>query len=116
MKFVFQFLFILIASLIIQLFLPWWSIALVAFAGGYFLKSSQNFLAGFLSVALLWGGYAIWIDLGGAAPLADRVAGILSVSKTLLFVLTALVGGLVAGFAALSGSILKQDKRKSLYY
>jgi hypothetical protein len=116
MKFLIQFLFIVIGSFLIQLFLPWWSIAIVALAAGYFLKSSQNFLAGFLGVALLWGAYAFWLDQGGAAPLADRVAGILSISKTLLFVLTSLVGGLVAGFAALSGSILKQDKRKSLYY
>ncbi|MCZ8214945.1 MAG: hypothetical protein O9262_01835 [Cyclobacteriaceae bacterium] len=116
MKFLVQLLFIVAGSFLIQLFLPWWSIAIVAFAGGFLFKSSQNFLAGFLSLALLWGLYAFWIDLGGAAPLADRVAGISSISKPLLFVLTAVVGGLVGGFAALSGSILKKDKRKSLYY
>lgn len=116
MKFLMQFLFIVIGSFVIQLFLPWWSMAIVAFAGGYLFKSTQNFLTGFLGVALLWGAYAFWLDLGGAAPLADRVAGILSISKPLLFLLTATVGGFVGGFAALTGSILKQDKRKSLYY
>lgn len=116
MKFLFQLLFIAIGSFVIQLFLPWWSIAIIAFAAGYLIKSSQNFLAGFLGIALLWALYALWLDQNGAAPLADRVAGILSISKPLLFVLTALIGGLVAGFACLSGSILKKDKRKSLYY
>ena len=116
MKFLLQLIIILVGSLVAQVLLPWWSIALVAFAGGYLFKSSQNFLAGFIAVALLWGVYALWLDNGGAAPLADRVAGILSISKTLLFVVTATLGGLVAGLAAYTGSLLKKDKRKSLYY
>lgn len=116
MKFLLQFVFIVIVALVLQLFLPWWSLVFAGLAGGFFLKSRLNFLAGFLSIALLWGGYALLLDSVGAAPLAERVAGILTISKPLLFVATALIGGLVGGFAALTGSLLKADKRKSLYY
>ena len=116
MKFLLQLIVIVAGALIAQVLLPWWSIAIAAFAGGYLFKSSQNFLAGFMAIALLWGVYALWLDNGGAAPLADRVAGILAISKTLLFVVTAVLGGLVGGFAAYTGSLLKKDKRKSLYY
>jgi len=116
MKFVLQFIAIAIGAFVLELFLPWWSIAIVAFAFGYLLKSKQNFLAGFLALALLWGAYAFFIDARGAAPLAERVAGIFTINKTLLFFITAFIGGIVAGFAALSGSLLKRSKRKSLYY
>jgi hypothetical protein len=116
MKFGIQLIAIAVGSLVAQLFLPWWSIALVAFACGYGLKSSQNFLAGFLAVGILWAGYAYFLDAAGAAPLAERVAGILTISKNLLFLVTAFVGGLVGGLAAVTGSLLRQEKRKSLYY
>jgi hypothetical protein len=116
MKFLLQVLFISAGSVIAEQFLPWWSIAPVAFAGGYLLKSSQNFLAGFLAVGLTWIVYAFVIDFHAAAPLADRVAAIFSINKTLLIVATGVIGGLVAGFAALTGSLLKRSKRKSLYY
>lgn len=116
MKFVLQLLAIGLGSLLAQLFLPWWSIAPVAFVFGYALKSSQNFLAGFLAVALLWSGYAYMLDAGGAAPLAEGVAAIIKVSKPALFGITALVGGLVGGFAATTGALLKSEKRKNPYY
>lgn len=116
MKFLIQLIAIIASSLVLQLFFPWWSMTLAAFAFGYLLKSSQNFLAGFVAIALLWSGYAFFLDSAGAAPLADRVAGILNINKTLLFLVTGLLGGIVAGFASLTGSLLKSDKRKSLYY
>lgn len=116
MKFLLQLLAILLSALVVQLYLPWWTMAIAAFAFGYLLKSSQNFFAGFLAIALLWGGYAFFLDSAAAAPLAERVAGILSINKTLLFFATSLLGGLVAGFACLTGSLLKTEKRKSQYY
>jgi hypothetical protein len=116
MKFLIQLFAILISAFVLQLFFPWWTIAITAFAFGYLLKSNQNFFSGFLAIALLWGGYAFFLDSAGAAPLAERVAGVLSINKTLLFFVTSLLGGLVAGFACLTGSLLKTEKRKSSYY
>jgi hypothetical protein len=116
MRFLFQLMAILGSALVLQLFLPWWTMAIAAFAFGYLLKSNQNFFAGFLAIALLWGGYAFLIESNSAAPLADRVAAILFVNKNLLILITAVLGGLVAGFATVTGSLLRKNKRKSLYY
>ena len=116
MNFLKQTIAIFFGVALIQCFLPWWTLAIVALAAGYLLKSKYNFLAGFIAVALLWAGYAYFIDANGAAPLADRVASILYINKPLLFLATAFLGGLVGGFASLTGSLLKKDKRKSLYY
>ena len=109
MKFLIQFLVILVSAYVLELFLPWWSIAISGAAGGYFFKSGISFLSGFLAIALLWTGKAYLIDMTAAVPLTDQIATILLIkSKALLFLITALVGGLVGGFSSLTGSLAKK--------
>jgi hypothetical protein len=115
MKFIIQFITILIGAYILELFLPWYCIAISAFLGGYILKSNANFFAGFLAIGLLWLLKAMLIDATSTSILADRVALIFPVKqKALLYVVMVLLGGLVGGFAALAGSALKQERKK--YY
>jgi len=111
MKFVIQFIAIALAAFILELFMPWWCIAIAALAGGYALKSKANFLAGLLGISLLWLIKAWMLDAAASAPLTERVAAIFSLSKPLLLLVTALLGGLVGGFAAMSGGALKKEKR-----
>ena len=111
MKFVIQFIAIAITAFILELFMPWWCIAVAAFVAGYALKSKVNFLAGFAGIGILWLIKALMLDISSAAPLTERVAGIFSLSKPLLMLVTVLVGGLVGGFAAMSGGALKKEKR-----
>jgi hypothetical protein len=116
MRFVFQTLFIIILALALELFLPWWSIAIAAFAFGYLLNSKANFAAGFIAILLLWFFKSLLIDLSSSTDLVERIASILAVDdKYLLMIVTGSVGGLVGGFAALTGSILKQRKRRYYY-
>jgi hypothetical protein len=116
MRFLIQLLVITILASIFELFLPWWSIALAAFIGGYFFPTRINFIAGFLSIAILWSIMAIIIEISAAAPLTERVAAIFKLSKPLLFVVTAVLGGLVGGFAAMAGGSLRPEKRRAKYY
>ena len=111
MKFVVQLIAIAASAFILELFMPWYGIAFAAFAMGYSLKTKANFLAGFLGIALLWLVKAWLIDASASAPLTEKVAAILTVNKTLLFAITALIGGLIGGFAALSGSLLKAERK-----
>jgi hypothetical protein len=114
MKFILQLLAIALLAYILELFLPWYSIALAAFAIGFLLKSRANFMAGFLAIGLVWFIAAWLMDRASSSDLADRVALIFPVKqKSLLFLVTALIGGLVGGFAALTGSLLKNDRRRS---
>jgi len=108
MKFIIQFIAIALAAFLLELFMPWWCIAIAATAGGYALKSKANFLAGLLAIALLWLLKAWLLDASSAAPLAERVAAIFSLNKSLLMLATALIGGLVGGFAAMAGGALKK--------
>lgn len=115
MKFIFQLFGIAILAHMFGIFLPWYSIAIAAFVVGYALKSKANFLAGFLGIALLWGGKAWLMDSAANTDLTQRVAHIFTLKqKELLFLVMAVIGGLIGGFAALTGSLLK-GKTKSHY-
>lgn len=115
-RFFIQTLIITIVASVLELFLPWWSIAVAAFVGGYVLRSRANFLAGFLAIGLLWAATSLIIDFSSNSNLAERVAAIFSVNKPLLFVITAIIGALVGGFSAMAGSSLRKEKRKVKYY
>lgn len=116
MKFLIQLIFIALTAFVLELFFPWWSIAIAAFLGGAVFNTRANFGAGFLAVALLWSVKAFLLHHGAAAPLADRMAALLFVNTPLLIAITGVIGGVVAGFAAMTGGALHRKKRRSLYY
>ena len=60
MRFAIQVLVILILGFFMELVLPWWSIAVAAFAGGLFLHTRMNFLAGFLGMRRPLSCLSVW--------------------------------------------------------
>jgi hypothetical protein len=116
MKFGLQILATMILGYALAIFFPWWTVAIAAFLCGLIFNTKANFAAGFLGVALLWLLKAWLIDSTAAAPLSERVAAIMGFSKPILFVVTAFIGGLVGGFAAMTGSALNKPRRRGTYY
>lgn len=98
------------------MFLPWWSIAIVAFAVAFFLVPNigAGFLSGFTGIFILWGLLALWIDIKNESILTHKIAQLfpLGGSSVLLIVITALVGALVGGFAAMAGSSLRPAMKR----
>ena len=119
MKFLAATVLILLFSFIAGLFLPWWSIAIVAFLIALLIPQSigQSFLAGFLGIFLLWGILALWIDIKNGSVLSVKIAQLFSMGNAsfLLILLTALIGALVAGFAAMSGGSLRPAQKRRRY-
>ncbi len=114
MKFIVQIVVIAVLGWLLTLFLPWWSIAVAGFAGGYAAKSNANFTAGFFAIAILWLLHASLIEMNASAPLTEKVAALLMVkNKTLLFAVTSVIGGLVGGLSTLTGSLLRPGKRRA---
>lgn len=115
MKFLTSTILIILFSFLSCLYFPWWSIAIVAFIISILIPQGQlaSFFSGFVSIFLLWGFLSLWISIHNQHILAHRVS--LLIFKTdspyLLIVVTALLGALVAGFAALTGSLLRKEKR-----
>ena len=112
MKFFISTLLIALLSFCSGLFLPWWGFALAAFAVSALIpqRPVMAFTSGFLALFLLWGGLAWFLDAANNSILSSKVAMILPLrgSSFLLILVTAFVGALVGGMAALAGSYLKK--------
>lgn len=105
------FLLILVLAAVAQFFLPWWVITplcllLAAWRGP---TGGRAFLAGFLGVGVGWLLLAGWLHIQNDGLLSHRVAQLLPLGGQgwLLVLLTAVVGGLVGGLAALTGAWLR---------
>ncbi len=110
MRFLLTVLLIVLLAFIAGIYLPWWSIAIVAFLVALLLRQSllKSFVAGFFGIFILWSIIALWIDIKNESVLSVKIAELfpLGGSTILLILVSAFIGGLVGGFAALSGSSL----------
>jgi hypothetical protein len=97
-------------------FSPWWGFAITSFLVAVLVhqKGGKAFLSGFLGIFLLWAGLAFWMDSKNNGILSHKIAQILPLNgnSLLLILITGVVGGLVAGFAAMSGSYLRASSKK----
>ena len=101
----------------LQLVLPWWSLAVVAFGVGLGLAPSGGaaFGAGFGGAGLSWLLPAAWLAVQNQGLLAHRVAQLLPLggSAPALVGVAGLVAGLAGGLAALAGAWLRLAWRPS---
>ncbi|WP_026463324.1 hypothetical protein [Adhaeribacter aquaticus] len=100
------FLLITIVGFLLQLFLPWWILAVVSFVLAFLLarKISHAFVAGFNGIALGWLAMALFQHIRNDGILTTRVATLFTLPHPFLLVLvTVILGGLVGGIAALAG-------------
>ena len=113
MKFIISLLLIALLSVAACLYLPWWSIAIVAFIVAALIPQhpGKAFLTGFIALLFLWGSLSWYISSNNNHLLAHKVSMIIlkTDSPYLLITSTALIGALVAGLAALSGSYLRRS-------
>ncbi|AKD57809.1 hypothetical protein [Spirosoma radiotolerans] len=107
-----ELILIAIVSLLAQLILPWWSLAVVAFIVCFWRSpgSGRAFLSGFAGIALVWLIYALVIHTRTDGVFTGRMSELLfkTNASALPLLVTALVGGLVGGLAGLSGYFAKQ--------
>lgn len=98
-------------SFIAGLFLPWWSLALIGFLVAILIqqKTSYAFLSAFTAIFFLWGGLALLIHVRNQGVLTKKMAELfpLQGQSFYLILITATIGAVVAGFAAMSGSSLR---------
>jgi hypothetical protein len=111
MKFITAIILTALLAFIGGLWFAWWSIAVAAFIIALLVhqKAGKAFLSGFIGVFFLWGVLALWIDIKNDSVLSKKIAEVLPLggSSFLLILVTAVIGALVAGFGAMSGSYLR---------
>jgi hypothetical protein len=114
MKFLTSILLTALLSFAACLYLPWWSIAVVAFIVAAVIpqKPGKAFLAAFIALFILWFGLCFYMSNANDNILAHKVSMLIIKMDNpyLLMLVTALIGALVGGLAALSGSFLRKSK------
>jgi hypothetical protein len=112
MKFLASTFCIALLAFSLGIFLPWWSIAIAAFVVPLFIPMQpwKDFLSGFVALFFFWGIMSYIIDHSNGSLFSHKIA--LLILKTDnpmgLIAVTALIGAIVAGAAALSGSLTKR--------
>lgn len=126
MRFLLSVILILGLGYILNLYLPFWSVAILAFSVGILFSRSRkrrmfgkkpaptrSFLAGFVAVGILWGGMALYINAANEGYLAGKMAALIVGDKSLplagdsfMVLISTLIGGFIGGFSAMSGNFL----------
>lgn len=93
------------------LYFPWWSFAVTSFLVGIFIhqKAGKAWVAGFFGIFLLFTIHTFILDYLNDHLLAKKVATILPLggSSLAIILVTAFIGGLISGLAAMSGSFAR---------
>lgn len=104
------FILILITSLLLQFFLPWWIIAPVAFGLAFWKARSGGhaFGSGFGAIFILWVIMGLIQSIPNENLLANRVGEMLMLPSSsfnwiIVLLVTGIIGGLAAGLSALAG-------------
>ncbi len=114
MKFIIALILTALLSFAACIYWPWWSIAIVSAIVALVVpqRAFKAFLAGFLGVFLLWAILSYLRSSANGHILAHKISQLILKmdNPILLVVATGLIGGLVAGFAAMAGSYLRRNK------
>lgn len=101
---------ILISGYLCSLGLPWWGITPVAVLIGWFFAANglKSFFGGFLGGFLLWYSTAWFADDANAGMLSTKVGQLfMGLNGQQLILVTGVLGGMLAAFAALTGKMAK---------
>jgi len=106
------FFIILISSLVVSFVLPWWIVAIISFLSALFIAktSAHAFWSAFAAIFIVWVVMALFKSVPNKHILAIRMAHVLPLGGhwVLLLLVTAIIGGLVAGMAAMSAHLIRQ--------
>ncbi len=93
---------------------PWWSFAIGSLLVGWAVpqRGTWSWISGFLAIAVLWLWLISKMDAANNGLLTTKMVKLIPVgdSPYVLIALCCLIGGIVSGFAALTGSFLRKKQ------
>jgi len=102
---------IIIATIVVSPFLPWWGISIVAIiiGGVVGLKGMTSFMYGFIGVGLVWLVTILLKNNTNEGILLGKMTDLFPIeSPILLLFAILLIGGIVGGFSTATGGLLRQ--------
>jgi hypothetical protein len=117
MKFLLQILVVMVLAFLLEVFLPWWAVAIAGALAGVLVSGSAGraFFAGFIGVFVLWTFAATSLMQANGEVLADRIGALLPGTPpgAGVAVISGVVGGLVAAFGGATGARLRSSFGRS---
>lgn len=110
-----NFLIIAILAAILQVFTPWWVIAIVPFLILFWrpARAMGAFWTGFGGIGITWLIYGYYQHFISDGAISDRVAQLFMLPNGItLLLVTSLIGGLVGGLSGVAGYWVRQIFRK----
>lgn len=111
MRFLISIIVCAVLAFVLELFFPWWSVAIAAFVVAFVfqLTNGKAFMVGFLGVFLLWLIVALVASHANENILANRMAQLFHLPNAIIFILVAaIIGGVLGGMAAWSGAVIRR--------
>ena len=99
-----------IIGFLFQSFVPWWSIAIIAFvvAGAFIESPFKALAAGFFGIGIMWLLVVIVKDSGASISASQAIGELLGgIPGYLSIVITGIIGGVIGGLGAMSGSFTR---------
>ncbi len=112
-----QSLFLVITGFAVSYVFGWLAVIPVFILLAILFKTTpgQAMAAGTSAGALIWGAYANYLDNANQSLLSGRVGELfMGISTAQLLWLCAAIGGLIGGFATLTGSSLRELLKKDI--
>ena len=104
-------IFILVLGCLCFVGLPWWGVAPIAAIASFLfpLSGGKSFLTGTAAGSLLWLVVALLLHFGNGGMLTAKIGQLfMGLQSWQLISVTAFMGGLLAGFGALTGAYARQ--------
>ncbi|MPR34116.1 hypothetical protein [Salmonirosea aquatica] len=111
MRVVYNYLIILVATAVLQLFLPWWMIVLVPFVVCLWRSHHPGsaYAVSLAAVSTVWLAYTTFIHNSTQGSMSNRMAELFFLPNgVVLLIIVSLVSGFVAGFAGMAGYYVRQ--------
>jgi hypothetical protein len=102
---------VLILSYVLGTWFPYWVLMIMIAVLSFFIgeRPLRSFFAAGISLGTVWLGQSLWISIATASPLPDQMAVLMNLKNSnMLWVGTALLGFLIGGFSALTGSFFRK--------
>ncbi|PCJ64582.1 MAG: hypothetical protein COA58_12655 [Bacteroidetes bacterium] len=104
------FLLLVVLTITLSLFLPWWIIAPLSIAATYFSKSKplSSFFLPFSAIFLAW---LLSIYFNNSGTISELMGKLFEIDGFIIPFIASALGGLVAGFFGLAGSLFSSPKK-----